>query len=219
MAIHNDGVTITDRPIEQVREQAIDQLIMSYGHGVISAEAFERRLDEATNTDSHQRLVELVADLSLEPDNAYQQQRQQSFMPRYQSAGTARHERITSILSSSHRNGQWLVPEELSVLAVLGSVTLDFSDATFTTQQVTINIANWVSDVTLYVPEHVNVVLQMTDILASTDNTAPSMGGRQGPTLVVTGHAALASLSVEVKCTMKEKFVAFANQVRQSLKS
>ena len=36
-----------DRPLTAVREETIDRLIVNYGHGKLSLEAFERRLDEA----------------------------------------------------------------------------------------------------------------------------------------------------------------------------
>ena len=47
------SVVLEDRPIEQVREEVIDNLIYNYSHGVISAEAFERRLDKAMSTQVH----------------------------------------------------------------------------------------------------------------------------------------------------------------------
>ena len=37
------SVAIQDRPIESVRQEVIDQLIMNYSHGEISLEAFESR--------------------------------------------------------------------------------------------------------------------------------------------------------------------------------
>jgi len=46
-------VTPHDRPIDALREQTVDQLIMNYGHGKLSREAFERRLDEALDSKSH----------------------------------------------------------------------------------------------------------------------------------------------------------------------
>ena len=55
------SVILEDRPIEQVREETIDQLIVNYSHGVISAEAFERRLDQAMSSDNHQEIIDLVA--------------------------------------------------------------------------------------------------------------------------------------------------------------
>ena len=41
------SVKFEDRPLEKVREETIDQLVMNYGHGELSSEAFERRLDAA----------------------------------------------------------------------------------------------------------------------------------------------------------------------------
>ena len=49
-----------DRPINALREETIDQLIVNYGHGKLSLAAFERRLDEALDTQSHDRLLELT---------------------------------------------------------------------------------------------------------------------------------------------------------------
>mgnify|MGYP006204827891 CR=1 FL=1 len=83
MAIDASGVKIEDRPFDQVRQEAIDQLIMNYSHGIISAEAFERRLDIATDAKSHQELIDVVADLTLLPDNQYQQQRQRTYYSQY----------------------------------------------------------------------------------------------------------------------------------------
>src|SRR5690606_23291616 len=123
-------VKLEDRPIEQVREETIDKLIMNYSHGIISAEAFERRLDDATGTDSHQLLVELVADLRLEADTRYDDLKERRFTPNYraQSEGSGS-DRIVSVLSSNDRSGQWVVPQQLNMIGVLGSATLDFTDA------------------------------------------------------------------------------------------
>jgi len=41
------SVAPQDRPIDALREETVDQLIMNYGHGKLSRAAFERRLDEA----------------------------------------------------------------------------------------------------------------------------------------------------------------------------
>ena len=105
MAIDTTGVKIEDRPFDQVRQEAIDQLIMNYSHGVISAEAFERRLDVASDATSIQELIDVVADLSLQPDNLYQQQRERSFTPRYQAGNDTRNENIICVLSSNQHSG------------------------------------------------------------------------------------------------------------------
>ena len=168
MAIDTTGVKIEDRPFDQVRQEAIDQLIMNYSHGVISAEAFERRLDVASDATSIQELIDVVADLSLQPDNLYQQQRERSFTPRYQAGNDTRNENIICVLSSNQHSGQWLVPAEIRIVSILGSVELDFSEAIFQHQNIVIRVNNWIGSLTILVPEQVNVVSNMFNIIGST---------------------------------------------------
>lgn len=214
MAIDTSGVKIEDRPFDQVRQEAIDQLIMNYSHGIISAEAFERRLDVASDAKNVQELIDVVADLTLQPDSQYQQQRERSFSPRYQAGNDTRNEKIICVLSSNQHSGQWLVPAEIRIVSVLGSVELDFSEAIFQHQHIVIRVNNWIGSLTILVPEQVNVVSNMFNIIGSTDNRAPSMGDRQAPQIVIEGYSILGSLDVKLKKTMKEKFSAFADQCR-----
>jgi hypothetical protein len=76
-------VAYQDKPIELLREEVIDQLIMNYGHGEISLEAFERRLDEAYATGDHDVLHALTSDLTLEADQAYARRKQQQLGVHY----------------------------------------------------------------------------------------------------------------------------------------
>ncbi|MDX1537978.1 LiaF domain-containing protein [Arsukibacterium sp.] len=214
MAIDTTGVKIEDRPFDQVRQEAIDQLIMNYSHGIISAEAFERRLDVASDAKTHQELVDVVADLTLQPDDTYQQQREKSFSPRYQAGNDTRNEKILCLLSSNEHSGQWLVPAEIRVINVLGSIELDFSEAIFQHQHIVIRVNNWVGSLNILVPEQVNVVSNMFNIVGSTKNRARSIGGQQAPHITIEGYSVLGSLDVNLKRTMKEKFSAFADQFR-----
>ena len=68
-------VTPQDRPLDALREETVDQLIMNYGHGKLSREAFERRLDEALESKSHEQLVALTRDLDLRTDRQYTAQK------------------------------------------------------------------------------------------------------------------------------------------------
>ena len=70
-------VKTQDRPINIVREEVIDQLIVNYGHEELSLEAFERRLDQALASDDPEELTELVADLELQADKDYSDQKRE----------------------------------------------------------------------------------------------------------------------------------------------
>lgn len=210
-------VKLEDRPIEQVREETVDKLIVNYSHAVISAEAFERRLDEAMATESHQQLVDLVADLPLEADKSYDQQKERSFTPNYSAGNDEKDDKLISILGSNVREGQWVVPKKIYVVDIVGSAKLDFTDAIFQHQHVEVNVANVLGSLDIFVPEHVNVTTRMFNIIGSSENRAPSIAHRQAPQITITGYSVLGSLEVSVKRTMKEKFVAFANSMREAL--
>ncbi|KTD98402.1 LiaF domain-containing protein [Pseudoalteromonas sp. H71] len=212
------SVKVEDRPIEQVREQVIDQLIYNYSHGVISVEAFERRLDQAMDAKDNSVLLTLVEDLTLNTDKQYKAEKQSQFTPNY-SAQQHSDDDITlrSILGSNERSGQWVVPKNIYLNNYMGSVVLDFTDAIFTHQNVTIHVNCIFGSDEIYVPEHVNVVSKMFCILSTLENKSVTLNKRQGPTIHIEGKAILGSVEVKVKRTIKEKFISFANDLKAQL--
>ncbi|MCK7459215.1 DUF1707 SHOCT-like domain-containing protein [Idiomarina aminovorans] len=214
------SVKFEDRPIEKVREETIDQLVMNYSHGELSAEAFERRLDQAMDATAHAQLAELVEDLELKPDSSYDNIKEQQFSPHYGKGRVQPTENVVSILSSNERSGVWTVPREITVYALLGSVELDFTDAIFQQPDVTIKIIGGLSSLEIYVPEEITISTNVFNILGSTENKAPSMGSlKQAPHLRIEGLQVLGSVEVKIKQTIKEKFVAFANSLKDTFQS
>ncbi len=235
MAIDTTGVKLEDRPIAQVREEVIDQLIMNYSHGIISEQAFERRLDIATNSDDHLLLAEQVADLSLLPDAKYRAMWAQSFNATAQpnqaqhsayheanhaaNSDPSKGERILSVLSSDERTGPWRVPPQLTIINALSSVELDFSEALFEQQQVTVRTANWLGSISILVPEHVAVISDINNIAASSSNNVSCDGltGQKTHVIRIEGYSVLGSLSVSIKRSLKERFSLFAKSVRTAM--
>jgi len=209
-------VILEDRPIEQVREETIDQLIFNYSHGVISSEAFERRLDQAMNSESHQEIVLLVADLTLKADNTYSDKKEHQFTPSYTNADSDDSLNLKSILGNIERSGQWDVPKTITVNSILGEAVLDFTDAVFQHQNVTIKLNCILGSSKIYVPENINVVCKTYGIISSIENKAPSMATKQAPIITIEGKVVLGSLSVAIKRTIKEKFIAFANNLKSA---
>jgi hypothetical protein len=210
------SVILEDRPIEQVREETIDQLIFNYSHGIISAEAFERRLDDAMGSDSHQEIIDLVADLTLKADTKYNNNKEHQFTPSYSSANTDDSLNLKSILGNVERSGQWNVPKNITVNSILGEAVLDFTDAVFQHQHVTIKLNCILGGHKIYVPENINVVCKTYAIISSIENKAPSMATKQAPIITIEGKVILGSLSVSIKRTIKEKFIVFANNLKSA---
>ncbi|GLX80627.1 LiaF domain-containing protein [Thalassotalea eurytherma] len=208
------SVTLEDRPIEQVREEVIDKLIYNYSRGVISAEAFERRLDDAMASDDHQKIVDLAADLPMQADSSFKQQKDESFSINYTKSPSSESLKLKTILSKNERSGRWQVPQEINSTNILGSDVLDFTDAEFSYQHVTLNLDCILGESVIYVPEGVNVVCEAFCFMGSIENKAPSISTRQSPTIVIKGNMWLGSVKVQIRRTIKEKFVSFANELK-----
>ena len=208
------SVILEDRPIEQVREEVIDKLIYNYSHGVISAEAFERRLDKAMATNEHAQIVALTADLSMKADEQYSAKKSASFNINYAEPSIEQDLNIKTILGNNERSGRWSVPKQITLLNVFGSTTLDFTDAVFHHQEVIINIDCILGSEKILIPEGVNVVCEAFCILGNIENKAPSIAPKQAPTIKIKGKLWLGSIDVEIKRTIKEKFVSFANELK-----
>jgi hypothetical protein len=212
-------VILEDRPIQAVREEAIDQLIYNYSHGIISSEAFERRLDIAMASVVHQVIVDLVADLELKTDAHYSDQKDSQFNVNYGAAIPDETETIVSVLGGATRGGQWSVPKEIRIFTLFGGADIDFTDAIFQGPNVTIKVLCIFGGENIYVPENINVVCKAFCILGGIDNNAPSIANRQAPTLTIEGLVLFGGVDISVKRTIKEKFVAFANKLKTMLDS
>ncbi|MDU0355878.1 DUF1707 and DUF2154 domain-containing protein [Paraglaciecola aquimarina] len=208
------AVILEDRPIEKVREEVIDTLIYNYSHGIISDQAFERRLDQAMESSNHQQIVDLARDLEQPKDTQYSAEKERQFNVNYSPSTSDETDTIVNVLGGSTRSGQWSVPKEVRIITILGGADIDFTDAIFTTPNVRVRIFCLLGGNDFSVPENVNVVSKAFCVLGGIDNTAPSIASRQAPTIIIEGFVLLGGVDIKVKRTIKEKFVAFANQMK-----
>ncbi len=213
-----------DRPLNQVREEVIDQLIMNYGHDKLSLEAFETRLDKAMEADNADALLELTADLDLAVDQDFVtlKKEQMSSSPEYREAPIYHSEQevdtIVQILGSSDRTGQWHVAKELQVYNVLGGGDLDFSEAIFVNKVTRVKIYSFLGSNDIFVPENINVTTNAFCILGSVKNQAPSTDSVNAPTLIIEGYSVLSSIEIKIRRTLKERFIRFADGIKSLLR-
>lgn len=210
-------VKTEDRPIKNIREEVIDQLVMNYGHDEITLEAFESRLDRAMDTENRDELLELVADLDLKTDQRYQTNKAEKLSADkyYFENGSDEFEKIFKLLSSSTQSGPWLVPKSIKATSILSDFTLDFTDATFKHQVVHIKMFSLLTSDTFYVPEGVRVVCNVSCILGSIKNQAFGTIDESAPTIVIDGISFLSSLEIKERVTLKEKWLRFADGVKK----
>jgi len=209
------SVNIEDRPLETVREEVIDQLIMNYSHGELSYTAFETRLDGAMESKSTVELSELVADLPLAVDKNYVDSKKHEMGINFTAGETEELDYIVNIFSGSDRSGAWKVAKEIRSISIFSGSDLDFSNAQFTQPVVRIKMFSLFSGDNIYVPENINIVTKAFCVFGSIDNKAPSNADRNAPTIIIEGFALFSGIDIKVKQTIKEKFVNFADNLKK----
>jgi hypothetical protein len=208
-------VTYKDKPIELLREEVIDQLIMNYGHGEISLEAFERRLDEAYETLDHEVLNAVTADLSLQIDREYTEKKHQELGIHYSSEEPDDIDWMVSIMGGSNRAGAWSVPRELRIVTVMGGAELDFSEAQFAQHDLRIKVFCLMGGVDIKVPEQVGVDSKAIAIMGGVENRGNGDASGKGPRIIVEGLVLMGGISIKVKRPLRETWRNFADDMRR----
>lgn len=209
-----------DQPLDTLREATIDQLIMNYGHGALSLEAFQRRLDEAFDATDQRTLQGLTDDLDLQVDSAYVAKKRESLELRPErrrdtgdvDADDVEH--IVYIFGGGDRSGDWTVPGELRVITIFGGADIDLTDARFTSANTRIRLLCLFGGVDIYVPEGVNTTVNAFCIFGGVDNKAPNSSDPWAPKLAVDGLVMFGGADVKLKKTVKERMLDFADGLR-----
>jgi hypothetical protein len=211
-------ITPTDRPIAALRQEAIDQLIMNYGHGKLSLDALERRLDEVLDANSHDRLTSLVSDLDLRTDEAYAQKKRSEFGPRLNTNPPQSQDvdYMIHVFGGSNRAGAWHVANTIRMFNVFGGAELDFAEARFSSRETHVKMLCLFGGANFYVPENINVVSKALCIFGGIDNRAPSTDDPSAPELVIEGLLLFGGARISVKRTMRQRLLEFANNVRET---
>ncbi len=211
------SVPVTDRPIDTVREEVVDQLIMNYAHGVISEAAFERRLNIAMESKDNQEIVDQVKDLELKVDDNFVNSKKEKLSFNHSSRPVEEEIKIVNVLAGNDRSGRWRVPKKIKIFSLMGGSNIDFTDAEFCHPTCTIEVTCIMGGDNIYVPEGVNVVSKAFAVMGCIENTTPSTLDRNAPTIIIDGTVVMGGVSIKVKRTMKERFQSFAKNLKEML--
>lgn len=206
-----------DQPIDTLREQTVDRLIMNYAHGKLSREAFERRLDAANDAKSHAALLELVRDLDLIADGRYTAEKQAELRPHVERTATSAAddaELVVNVFAGNSRKGSWHVPRTIRAINVFGGTELDFSSAHLTAETTYITVFCLFGGVNVRVPEGMRTVSKALAVFGGIDNRGSTSSDPNAPLLVVEGIVLFGGIDIRVKKTPKERLREFADHLR-----
>ena len=138
------------RASDAEREAVVERLRVATVEGRLTLSELTERTEAAYTATTRGDLVPITADLPA-----------MSGSPAAPTPSTARDDRewVVAVMGDSKRQGRWRVERPLAALAVMGDVVLDLRGAEVPHGDVDITATAVMGDVTIYVPDGVDVQL------------------------------------------------------------
>jgi hypothetical protein len=149
------------------REDVAEILRQAAGEGRLTFVELEDRLESAYAARTYGDLVELTADLPNGPRHPGASPPGSTVSPAPDHGLVQASPTINVFLSDSKRTGNWLAPQRQEVHAVLGDVTLDYTEAQVPYDEVYIDVKSILADVKIRVPQNAVVHLDSQPFLGS----------------------------------------------------
>ena len=169
------------------RHQVAELLREAAGEGRLDIDELDERLEATYAAKTYGDLVPITADLPAHPHQR-PAARPAASSPRPVVPG-AEQESHFAILSGLSRKGVWVVPKQLTILAMMGGVELDLRQAKFAAQEVVITINAFMGGAQVIVGPTTRVQMEGTGI----------MGGYSGPSGLVDADLDESSPVVRIK--------------------
>jgi hypothetical protein len=162
------------RASDAEREYVIDLLQRAVGQGMLDLDEFGQRTDIALAARTRTELNRVLLDLPI-PDQPLRTDTGDVLV-------------LRSTLSEVSRRGNWRVPSRVLIISRLGSTKLDFTEAEFSSAEVTVELAVTGGSVDLLVPPTTTVLTTaVTTIGGQIVERQRPVGAPGGPVLVLAG--------------------------------
>ena len=181
------------------RDRAAEVLREAAAEGRLSMEELNERLDVVYAAKTYEELAPATVDLpspgQVQETGLATTSGPSALASRFggQAAGTT----AVAILGGFVRKGDWVVPPELSAVAILGGGELDLRDARFAEHTVTIHAVTIMGGIQITVPEDADVQVNGIGIMGGFDHSAAGSGSQGGPRIVINGFAFWGGVQVQ----------------------
>jgi len=177
------------------REQAADVLREAAGHGRLTMEELDERLELAYAAKTYADLAAVTRDL---PGSARAPGAVQPAMAG-RIGGTPRSKFAVAIMSGARRMGRWVVPRNYVGVAVMGGIELDLREAQFSEPEVTIHAYTVMGGIEITVPDDVEVDVSGIAFMGGFDHNASGPGVPGAPRVRIIGFALMGGVDVKRK--------------------
>jgi hypothetical protein len=178
------------------RHRVAEILREAAGEGRLDLTELDERLEATYAARTYADLVPITHDLPVQGSAPQPARRPSPVVPGRES------ERHVAILGGFERKGTWVVPRQLSILAMMGGADLDLREARFAAPEVTITVNCFMGGAQITVPPHVDVVMEGTGIMggySGPGRRVPAELDDASPRVRIRGIAVWGGVSVERK--------------------
>ena len=199
---HSDQPRRADLRISDAdRHEVADILREAAGEGRLDIDELEERLEEAYKAKTYAELEPITSDLPVAGRAPAMPAASATAAPvvygHGDEAGNA-----SAILSSVERKGVWMVPQRLTVNAVLGDANIDLRQAHYSSREVVIIATSVLGSVKVTVPPQVHVIVEGSGILGDVKDPSdkvPEELTADSPVVRVRATAVLGDVTVKRK--------------------
>ena len=178
------------------REEVADVLREAAAEGRLSYAELEERLETLFASKTYGELVEITADL---PNGPAAQGVPAVSTQQYAGVTVQTGPVINAFMSETKRTGNWLAPQHQEVNAVLGDVTLDYTEAQLPYDEVYVDVKSILADVKIRVPQNAIVHLDSNPILGSVSEQQSGSADPNTPGKPTTFHIRGTAILGEIK--------------------
>ena len=181
------------------RERAAEALREAAAEGRLDLEEINQRLDQVFAAKTYAELAPITAHIPSPGTTP---------LPRAtrgpESFGIDRHAYppgnvALGIMGGFVRKGDWDVPPELSLIAIMGGGEIDMRDARFTQDAVTIHAIAIMGGIQITVPQNAEVQVNGIGIMGGFDHSPAGRGSPGGPRIVINGIAFWGGVAIQRK--------------------
>ena len=184
------------------RHQVAEVLRQAAGDGRIDLAELDERLEATYAAKTYGELVPITVDL---PTHLRQVPATRPAAPPAWTPGAAngvRYSGSVAVMSETKRVGPWVVENEHTAFALMGSVVLDLRQAQFETRELTLYAHAVMGEVRIVVDAGTTVVVEGTAVMGEYSEQRPRVpfdAEKGGPVVRVKGFALMGSVHVQRK--------------------
>jgi hypothetical protein len=180
------------------REAAIQQLADGFAADLLTIDDFDDRVARAHSATTVADLDALVADLPAATPS-----KTGALVPLAVDASleqNATKKRLRALFGNLERHGAWIVPDELAVSTTFGSTVIDFREARFSSQTVTLDARIFCGSLEIIVPPQLAVECDGSSIFGNIESHGGSAVADPGrPVLRIHGSVVFGNIEVQTR--------------------